>query len=79
MIFPKVTYDKKELISFRMENLVGKEDFWKEMSEDAIYSSLGIIWLKSPSIKWLLHELLHHLGYSLDLPLCFHRLMHKIL
>lgn len=69
MLFPKITYNKKEL---------GEDDFLKELSSDAIYSSIGIIWMRKPSIKWLIHEYLHHLGYGLGLPLWFHRIIHKV-
>jgi len=78
IIFPIVTYDKKEFVAFGNPEGFIEEGFWKEMSDDAMYSSLGIIWLKKPSIKWLLHEFFHHVGYCLKLPLLFHKLVHKV-
>jgi len=77
-MFPKVTYDKRkyEEFNFQTEEI----EFYKELDANyAMASELGIIWLSKPSIKWLLHELLHIIGWKLFMPPIWHRLIHKIL
>lgn len=77
-MFPKVTYDKQE---YDMLNYgTGEIDFYDELDDKyGMASEVGIIWLSKPSIKWLLHELLHIIGWKLNMPPIWHNLIHRTL
>lgn len=74
-MFPKVTYNIKEFLKLNEE--IEEIEITSCFSKDAMYGN-KVIWLREPSIKWFIHEFFHHVGFSLGLPLWFHRLIHKI-
>lgn len=77
-LFPKVTYNRLEF--FRFNEMSLSDTFIMEMDSDyAVASSTNIIWLSKPSWKWLIHELLHIIGWRLKLPFSWHIILHKIL
>lgn len=77
-MFPKVTYNRLEFFLFH--EIESKDSFLMEMDTDyAMASSKNIIWLTHLSIKWLLHEFLHIVGWKMKMPLLWHILIHKIL
>jgi len=81
MIFPKVTYDIREFTRYNhwckdcIDHLILKID-----NKQAMASSLGrgMIWLSSPSKKYLLHEFLHILFWKLRAPILCHKVLHVI-
>lgn len=75
-LFPKTTYS---LDVYRKFNYSMGIDFFEEIDNTmAMASSLGIIWLSRFSIKFLLHEVLHIVGWNLKLPMWWHTLIHKL-
>lgn len=77
----KVTYNLEEYLILNCYfELEVREEIEKEVAtEYAMASSLGVIWLSKPSVKYLLHELLHIIGWKLGIPMFWHKLIHKVL
>jgi len=74
--FPKVTYDFEEFLKFHEGE---KEEFLELLDiKEGVASSAGIIWIKKPSIKLLIHELLHYIHWKFHLPFCFNKMIHNI-
>lgn len=74
--FPKITYSLDE---YRKFNYAMGKDFLEEVdSTIALASSLGIIWLSQFSVRLVLHELLHIIGWNLKFPMSWHTLIHRL-
>ena len=77
VVFPKVIYDKEE---YKRLNYEDDNDLYDCIdSNHAMASSIGVIWLSKPSIKWLIHELLHIIGWKFTMPIIWHKMIHIIL
>ena len=75
-MFPKVTYDWREFSAhFADDAFIGCSNFL------AYYSSRdkGLIWLREPSAKSLLHEFGHHIGFKLKFNKKWHWIIERIL
>lgn len=79
-LFPKVTTSKREFLEYIIEEKLGEKDEVGLPSDaEALSSSEGIIWLSRLSIKLLLHEFLHIVGWKCNLPTIWHWLIEETL
>jgi len=76
--FPIVTYNREEFLRIHEGDDDGS--FLEGLDNSyAIASTKNIIWLSHPSKKWLLHELLHIIGWKLEMPAMWHKIIHRFL